>query len=300
MIHIKYDKRRLLEEATGFSVAEYLGMDVVKRGKYYFIQCPGHMKQMGKYDRVKSNCILTNKGYKCYACGAEGNVITMVQEYYEYILGTPIPFAEVLGIIGDSLGGRKQFLISGEEVNVQQIHLSKQDYELIGLSQTYYFDEIVNATRNKTDDTLLYKKSKDFETSGIYLVYEKGKISMVTLMNECPELYLSLIRQYSKTAAQKYKRLINDYCNRDSSKVRELKEYSENGIIEDEILIGLRKRFTEKYNRAMEIYNEACCEDEEMADTTDFVESEDHKDSNGTVKNKKIKKPKIDYYEMFG
>ena len=40
------DIKRLMDEADARTVAEFLGMQIVKKGKYDFIQCPGHEKKI--------------------------------------------------------------------------------------------------------------------------------------------------------------------------------------------------------------------------------------------------------------
>lgn len=55
------------------TVAECLGIDTKRRGKNISILCPCHD------DRHYGSCYLTEKGFKCYACGASGDVIALAQ-----------------------------------------------------------------------------------------------------------------------------------------------------------------------------------------------------------------------------
>ena len=64
-------KKLLLEEADAREVAEYIGMDVQKRGANYFVLCPGHSNRLGKEDSTIGNCVLYKNGYKCFACNPD-------------------------------------------------------------------------------------------------------------------------------------------------------------------------------------------------------------------------------------
>ena len=60
-----YDIEEILDNVTGREVAEYFGLDIVHRGAYDFIHCPGHFERLGKEDTRANNCILTEYGYHC-------------------------------------------------------------------------------------------------------------------------------------------------------------------------------------------------------------------------------------------
>lgn len=55
------------------TVAEYLGLEMQRHGRRMSILCPSHL------DRHHGSCFLTKNGYKCYSCGASGDVIALVQ-----------------------------------------------------------------------------------------------------------------------------------------------------------------------------------------------------------------------------
>ena len=105
----RYDKERLLDEATAEEVAAYLGLEMVRRGSRIFIRCPSP----GHNDRNIGNCCLTHKGYKCFACGTSGGLIDLVMQSQN------CDFTEALGLIGDALGGRQQYTLSGNSAPKQ-------------------------------------------------------------------------------------------------------------------------------------------------------------------------------------
>ena len=75
-----YDIEEILDNVTGREVAEYFGLDIVHRGAYDFIHCPGHFERLGKEDTRANNCILTEYGYHCFACEETVGVIRMIEE----------------------------------------------------------------------------------------------------------------------------------------------------------------------------------------------------------------------------
>jgi len=298
-----YDIKRIQEEATGYNVAEYLGMDIIRRGAYSFILCPGHIDRLGRKDTIMKNCILTNQGYRCFACGVSVNVFTMVMEYYKNELGKEINFPEAVGIVGDSLGGRQHFLLnSSDEYHFSEASgLSSKDYEILGLKPTYSFHGVYNTGKIVNNEelereTLQYQES---EETGNFLFYRTEKFSMQHLSQECPELYHIIIEAHAKKAMEKYKGLLKKYCDRNSRYIKRLEKFSKNGLIEEEIISGLKKSFTEKYNRAAEIYNEVSYMKESVTeDSRDIITTILEKKKE--IQEKTRKEAFADLYEMFG
>lgn len=57
-----YDGERILSDADTVDVAEYIGLDVIRRGKNNLIKCPGHLKRLHREDNNFGSCILTDHG----------------------------------------------------------------------------------------------------------------------------------------------------------------------------------------------------------------------------------------------
>lgn len=74
------------------TVAECLGIDTKRRGKNLSILCPCHD------DQHYGSCYLTRKGFKCYACGASGDVMDLVQRTKN------CSFLEACEYVGDIYG----------------------------------------------------------------------------------------------------------------------------------------------------------------------------------------------------
>ena len=302
-----YNLELLREEATGIVVAEYIGMDIRRKGAYNFILCPGHIKVLGRRDNTISNCVLTNKGYKCFSCGQTKDVFEMVSEYYEFELNQKLSFMEVCGIIGDALGGRHLYWISGENKPIIRISkLSPDDYEIIGLNPSYKINKIINSGFDKEEalkNHLNPIKSKESDNSYVYVKNEN--LSLQTLSIKSPELYRNIILKYSEAAMKKYEKMQNMFGSRNASHVEELFVFGNNGKISDELILNLKIKINQAYERSKEIYRDfyySYIETEESEEINlDKKNNNEIKINEKEIENKEIvPKKKINYFELFG
>lgn len=301
-----YNLELLREEATGIAVAEYIGMDIRRKGAYNFILCPGHPKVLGRRDNTMSNCVLTNKGYRCFSCGQSKDVFEMVSEYYEYELNQKLSFMDICGIIGDALGGRHLYWTSGDDKPASRIiKLSQNDYDIIGLNSSYKIDKILNSGSNKEDATsrhMIPIKNKDSDNSFIYIKNEN--ISLQALSIKSPNLYREIILKYSKAAIEKYEKMKEMFGSRNASNIDELFVFGENGKISDEMIFNLKLKINDAYERANEIYRDfyfSYIDEEEQE--KDIMEEKfdvcEEKEDRIEIKEERPKK-KINYLELFG
>lgn len=92
------DIQRLKDAADSYTVAQFIGMEIIDKGKYKYIRCPGHLNRLGKEDKKISNAILTDYGYHCFACSCGVSVFNMVQEFLDCDFGTALrTVAEAMG-----------------------------------------------------------------------------------------------------------------------------------------------------------------------------------------------------------
>ena len=111
---------------------------LTQRGKNYFCVCPFHD------DHSPSMSLSTDKQiYKCFSCGATGNVFTFVSEYEN------VPFIEAVSIVADKCG--MELSLSTYKSNVSQVF--KEEYEIMELSQKFFQNNL------RTD---LGKKALDY------------------------------------------------------------------------------------------------------------------------------------------
>lgn len=261
-----YDRERLLEEATSMMLIEFLGVDYETKGSYTYIKCPGHLKRMHKIDNNFGNCVLTEKGYHCFACngGTTVGLIDMVQELQE------CEYVEALEVIGDALGGRKNYRISGDEISTYEVNktLSKSDFELLGLASSVTVDEIQFTSNDKkyiVENDCIPKAPPQISDAEIYLAVTRKSYSLISLRNDSPEVYYSFIKQKAKEAMDKYQFMMDVVCERSSKESSILLPLCKTDSLEDEVLYDYKHLFMDMYNRCKEIYMEI---DDDMCGNT--------------------------------
>ena len=243
------DREYLMSEADGFSVAEYLGMEMVKKGSNFCIHCPGHEKRLGRPDTRIGNAVLTNKGYHCYACGKSVNVIDMVMEY------TGCSYPDALNTIADACGGVSLFESKTDNKNKQneRLPLSADDLILIGLSPSSYSMPIINASNTRVepfDDTIIRAVGHQ------YFAYKKNCTSIVQLYRTDYNAYCELVKEKARHAVDVYQDAIDKFCSRDAKEAELIYNlFNENGYIDGNVFFKLKNAFQKKYWRAKEIFD---------------------------------------------
>lgn len=96
---------------------------LTQRGKNFVCVCPFHD------DHSPSMSVSSEKQiYKCFSCGATGNVFTFVSEYEN------VPFIEAVSIVANKIG--RKLSLDTYKSNVNQVF--KEEYEIMLLAQKFY------------------------------------------------------------------------------------------------------------------------------------------------------------------
>lgn len=240
-----YDGERILADADTVDVAEYIGLDVIHRGKNNLIKCPGHLKRLHREDNNFGSCILTDHGYTCFACGTSVSLLDMVCEVKSCNKN------EAYGIIADSLGGRDQYVISGnvDTSNIERHKiLHNEDLELLNISPIIRYDEIgfIDNSKSYIKDCGYFVQYDQFNMRASYFLATKShSISLKTLLNEAPEIYYTLIKNKAYEAMKKYQNCMDN--------VQSFKKYVS---LDESVLYNLKIKFKTMYQRCKEIYEE--------------------------------------------
>ncbi|MDE5539098.1 MAG: DNA primase, partial [Bacilli bacterium] len=126
-------------------ISSYLPL--TQRGKNYFGVCPFHE------DHSPSMSVSEEKQiYKCFSCGAAGNVFTFVKDYEN------VGFLEAVKIVADKCG--LNFTGSIKETSKPNSH--KQEYEIMALALKYYQNNL-NTTAGKQAKAYLKERALDEE-----------------------------------------------------------------------------------------------------------------------------------------
>ena len=236
------DKELLLEECDVRTVAEYIGMDVAKRGSKYSILCPEHN------DGNFGNCYLTPKGYICYACGAKGDAYKLVMKH------TDCSFSEALNIVAECSGGKELFDTIEYNEN-EQLPLTAEELNTIGLttgSNMLYVKNTLSEIDEK-DNEKRYQK-----VNGEILEFEKGSLySLSSIYVKNRKLYNYIVLMAAKESVLYYKKLIEEYGDRDSlgaGKIYEL--FNIDGTLDSDIFHGIKRELIKKFEISKKIYLE--------------------------------------------
>ena len=96
---------------------------LTQRGKNYFCVCPFHD------DHSPSMSLSSEKQiYKCFSCGATGNVFTFVSEYEN------VSFIEAVSIVASKCGME----LSQSTLKSNTSNLHKEEFEIMKLAQKFF------------------------------------------------------------------------------------------------------------------------------------------------------------------
>lgn len=251
-----YNKDALEAIANPCEVASYLGIETRKSGAHTFIRCPMHEQTIGKADSKIGNCVLTKRGFKCFACGAFGDVFDLITAHE----GCSYP--EALKIVGDMYGGADGFLDQSGFANRKSRHsLSAEDLSLIGLSSVFIPEKsddgklLYNVSSKKEEET---EKVGCVKRRGEYLLYQKGeRMTLQKLQDEYPKAYYSLIERKAEEAVAKYQKAIKDCGYQRTTLYQDLLVlFEQKDRLPRDIVEKMKEAFEKKRKRAEEILKE--------------------------------------------
>ncbi|NLS45834.1 MAG: hypothetical protein GX969_08885 [Firmicutes bacterium] len=252
----RYNLDSLREEADALSVAEYIGMDIFSNGSRHYIYCPGHEERLGKPDRKADNCVLTKRGYRCFACGVWKDVFEMVMEF----MGCGLH--EAFGIVGDACGGRHYFIEKGDKNSKEPevLPIKRCDLELIGLnSRRKRVNSIIGSGFKERQDCINVKALGETDQFDDYYLYytREDADTLYSLYKEDPQLFKQLILTKATYAAIEYKNMMDLVC-KGKSPLSAIVDIAMGREVDNEFLYQLRNVYKEKYNRCREIILNYC------------------------------------------
>lgn len=188
------------------TVAECLGIDTRRRGKGVSILCPCHD------DRHYGSCYLTRDGFRCYACGATGDIITLTQ------IVNNSSFVEACTFISDIYG----IDLSSNSMKRPRRKklLDDESLKLIGLArdpenERVYIDLAVLDAPLGADIVLQPGQRLKWEPSGSYRKPDQYILQELISSNPLRDLlendepaYHDLIARKAGEAAEKYRSMI--------------------------------------------------------------------------------------------
>lgn len=191
------DVRKLMDAADAETVAEYMGMQVVHKGRYNYIKCPGHIHRLGKEDTHIGNAVLTRRGYRCYACGEFVPLPQMVMEYMQ------CSKADAYSIIAKAMGGEFLFddAADTKQLKFPALRLTEREAAVLGLYPQF---QVTVKPTSESDAAI---------TDGLFRLYRENA-----------HLYYKLIYSKSDEAYKTYKEMKAKYADRSASQAYMIQE----------------------------------------------------------------------------
>lgn len=243
------DIQKLISSIDAVTVAEGIGIDIKRKGRYNFILCPGHAERLGYPDTNASNCVLTAKGYHCFGCNVTKDMFGMVMEY----LGVDFPHA--LNIVAELAGGEEHFSADGSSNFVAKLPLTTEQLNIIGIkSASNYVFVNKAADMEHGDPSHLYQLVNDE-----ILVADKNVQcwSLLELFKNKEKVYNYYIIRKASDAIKQYDHLIEQYCSRDGDGIRAIYDlFNEDGAIPSDVFTGLKNALLKRKKEAEKILAE--------------------------------------------
>lgn len=233
----------ILELVDPLDVALNIGVDVRKKGSHYFCTClnPKHD------DNRPTNCVITDRGYYCFACGDHGDVFKMVKNFYAKE-GEFITFEKAEKIVADMVGvDISKSASNTEDTKSSYIPFTSAELAMIGIKTQFTCPtaELVSESDWDPGDVnskYLYKKVKSEFTK-----VKKERSPLVVLYNENPGAFFFLVERKIKERRKLLERALSDFTDRDSEKADILFDiFEEDCSLDKNILIELKNIYQEK------------------------------------------------------
>ena len=163
---------------------------LTQRGKNYFGVCPFHE------DHSPSMSVSEEKQiYKCFSCGATGNVFTFVENFLN------LTFAEAVSLIASKVG-----ISLSMEIKSKKETKFKEEYEVMDFALKFYQNNLNTENGTKAIDYLkkrglLEETIKDFS---IGLAFDQNMLSNVLLKKGYSEKLLESVGLVSRKDDQVY------------------------------------------------------------------------------------------------
>lgn len=181
------NREELIQSTDAETVADYISMNVVKKGRYSYILCPGHLTRLGKPDLNIGNAYLKNGGYYCHACGVFVNTHDMVMEV------TDCSYDEAYDIMAQAMN--YELADGNQDENIPKLRLTKEEAGIIGLYPR--FNEIA-VQKSNANNTLTIR-------DGLFSLYQSN-----------PKMYFQIIVGKAQAQLKRYQHCRKHYAASDS------------------------------------------------------------------------------------
>ena len=184
------NKEAIREAADIQIVAEEIGIPIRFNGKRPQILCPCHN------DQHFGSCYLyENNTFKCYSCGAYGDVFKLVQA------ASGSTFPDAVKTVAEICGGVSQFEIDSNDSRYHEFDrmmLSKRDQDMLGIkNEPVYVDVDFCFDKNDYEDEVGLHFVDEYNAEGDFIGYRVQQRIIANplydLLQNNPEVYRELI-----------------------------------------------------------------------------------------------------------
>lgn len=199
------NKEAIREVADIQIVAEEIGIPIRFNGKRPQILCPCHN------DQHFGSCYLyENNTFKCYSCGAYGDVFKLVQA------ASGSTFPEAVKTVAEICGGASQFEIDSKDSRYHEFDrmmLSKRDQDMLGIkNDPVYVDIDFCFDKNDYNDESGIRFVDEYDADDNFIGYrvQKRIVSnpLYDLLQNNPEAYRELIDDTCRKKIQQLNNVI--------------------------------------------------------------------------------------------
>ena len=209
-----YALDKIKDDANCQDIAAHYGWPMISRGSNTFCKCPKHRQMRGVDDNKLDKCVIYDKSFYCYSCGASGGVIDFTMALLEYMNGIQPSFPDTVKEIVYILGNHDSYILSEEnETKKKEFPLDNSQLEALGLKKNI----TVNIPVKNSYEKALLKNEKlnpQYEDrTETYLGYRYlGQESLLKLFFDEPDTFDWLIKNKAREMTEKYDVMLNNNC----------------------------------------------------------------------------------------
>lgn len=209
-----FDLDKVKEDGSCLDIANYYGWPMRHRGKHTFCKCPKHRQLKGIEDTKIDMCVIKQKSFFCYSCGASGGVVDFTMAILEDMNGIAPSLPEAVKDIVFLLGDSDYYTLSEmAEKERKEFPLDNEQLTALGLRKTISINVPVKTSYDKMSLKTENYIPKYEEKEDAYLGYHYScSESLVRLFSDEPDTFEWLIKNKASEMAEKYRIMLEDNC----------------------------------------------------------------------------------------
>lgn len=198
-----YDLKAIKNDLSCLDVAESLGIKMQKKGQYHSILCPAHN------DKHLGSCFIFGNKWKCFACGAGGDVFSLIHE------ATGLTNAELFKEAARLTGSPEKYEIDSKEedkikTRIINFPLTNEELDLLDLKKSFTipFTRYLGYSGERSDLKEIPYINPDNTDETLYGTYES--FSLLDIYESDPEFFKTIVTNLATEKIRLYDFYINE------------------------------------------------------------------------------------------